>query len=444
MSNKDLARRVRVEVSFAGTDITSSMLPYLLSLTYIDNQEDETDDLQITLQDSDGIWMTSWLSELVEAAASAETPTVDGGLVIGAVFARQNWNGDGADEILDAGTFVLDKIDCSGPGSTVKISASSLPFTSQIRQTKQTKGWEKYTLSGILKEMAANNGMKCMYLSASDPFYDRVEQYQRSDIDFLKQLCHDAGCSLKVTNNTLVVFDQSDYESKDAVRTITRGDGSYNKYRLTVATNDVQYASCRVWYNDPSTGACIEGVAEADPEASKKDDAQVLEIHAKVGSIGEAKALAAKMLRLHNKYARTVQFTIPFDPSIVAGLNIELKEWGGWDGKYNITQAKHASGSSGTTTTFNARKVLVDDTPVEEAAPVKTEYNIGDVVDFFGGYHYVSSVASSPAGTATAGKAKIFAKNPGAPHPYSLIGGRWNELDGDSSVYGWVDDGTFS
>ena len=61
-----------------------------------------------------------------------------------------------------------------------------------------------------------------------------------------------------------------------------------------------------------------------------------------------------------------------------------------------------------------------------------------------GGYHYMSSLASSPAGTATAGKAKIFAKNPGAPHPYSLIGGRWNELEGDSSVYGWVDEGTFS
>lgn len=443
MSNRDFARRVRTEVSFAGVDITSSMLPYLQLLTYVDNQEDETDDLQITLQDSEGIWMTSWLSDLVEAAVSAETPTVDGGLVISALFVRQNWNGDGADEILDAGTFTLDKIDCTGPGATVKISASSLPFTSQIRQTKKTKGWEKYSLSRIVAEMAAENGMKCMYLSAFDPFYDRVEQYERSDIDFLKQLCHDAGCSLKVTNNTIVVFDQGEYESKDAVRKVKYGDGSYTKYRLSVSTNDVQYASCRVWYNDPATGACIEGVAEAS-EDSQKDDAQVLEIHAKVGSIGEAQALAAKMLRLHNKYARTVQFTFPFDPSLVAGLNIELEDWGGWDGKYNITQAKHAAGQSGATTTVNARKVLVDDTPVEEAEPVKKEYNIGDIVDFAGGYHYISSVASSPAGTATAGKAKIFAKNIGAAHPYSLIGGRWNEVEGDSSVYGWVDEGTFN
>lgn len=59
MSEKDLARRSRIKVKFAGVDITSNLMPYLLSLNYTDNEEDETDDLQIKLQDRDGIWLES-------------------------------------------------------------------------------------------------------------------------------------------------------------------------------------------------------------------------------------------------------------------------------------------------------------------------------------------------------------------------------------------------
>ena len=49
MSEKDLARRSRIKVKFAGVDITSNLMPYLLSLNYTDNEEDETDDLQIKI-----------------------------------------------------------------------------------------------------------------------------------------------------------------------------------------------------------------------------------------------------------------------------------------------------------------------------------------------------------------------------------------------------------
>lgn len=72
-------------------------------------------------------------------------------------------------------------------------------------------------------------------------------------------------------------------------------------------------------------------------------------------------------------------------------------------------------------------------------------YKVGDVVDFVGGYHYVSSNASSPTGgQRTAGKAKIAYTAPGAKHPYSLIGGAFNSVGGSSNVYGWVDEDTFS
>lgn len=68
------------------------------------------------------------------------------------------------------------------------------------------------------------------------------------------------------------------------------------------------------------------------------------------------------------------------------------------------------------------------------------EHKVGDIVQFNGGYHYVSSTAGSPTGSnCAAGKAKITLVAKGAKHPWHLI-----HQDSSSRVYGWVDDGTFS
>lgn len=69
-----------------------------------------------------------------------------------------------------------------------------------------------------------------------------------------------------------------------------------------------------------------------------------------------------------------------------------------------------------------------------------SEHKIGDVVQFNGGYHYVSSTASKPTGSrCNAGPAKITNIAKGKAHPWHLV-----HTDSKSRVYGWVDDGTFS
>lgn len=72
MSEINEARRAGIEVFFAGVDITQSLQEYLVSLTYTDNEEDETDDLQIKLQDRSEIWLESWLNSAISAASELE------------------------------------------------------------------------------------------------------------------------------------------------------------------------------------------------------------------------------------------------------------------------------------------------------------------------------------------------------------------------------------
>ena len=266
--------------------------------------------------------------------------------------------GGGRDKVLDCGQFELDSVDASGPPNTITIKATALPYSAQIRQTEKSKAWEAYTLSGIANEMAAANGMTCMFLANSDPSYGRVEQYKQSDIAFLSKLCHEAGISLKATNNLIVLFDQEDYEKKSPVLTIVRGSGSYTKHKLNAGTAGTQYASCRVSYTDPGTGKCIEATVKVEDYNDKAKNNQQLEITAKVASVAEAKTKAEKYLRLHNKYAKTATFTLPGNPDIVAGVTAKLTGWGAWDGKYIVEQAAHSVGSSGYTTQVKLRKTL--------------------------------------------------------------------------------------
>lgn len=430
MSRSDLARRSTAEFVFDGVNITASVQPYLLSVTYTDNEEDETDDLQIRLQDRDDVWLEKWLNDAIESAVSSDAPSLTTGevsdsgvtytvepgdtlsgiagkylagsskymeifelnadilsdpnkiypgqvlkipaesngevtvsgvknrLQIQATFTRKNWGGDGKNASLDCGKFELDSIDATGPPAVIVIKATSLPYSVQFRQTKKSKAWEAYTLSGIANEMAAANGMICMYESANDPSYERVEQYKESDITFLSSLCHDAGISLKVTNHIIVLFDQATYEAKDAVATIKKGSGKYIKYKLSTGTADAEYASCRVSYTDPGSGKSIEGVAKVEDYKADAKNNQQLEITAKVADAAEAKTLAEKMLRLHNKFAKTASFTLPGDPSLVAGVTVMLEKWGAWSGKYIVKQAKHTIDSSGYTVQVKLRKVL--------------------------------------------------------------------------------------
>ena len=299
-----------------------------------------------------------YIRQIGESGSGTSASTSPSGFNIQAVFARQNWNGDGKDAVLDCGQFEVDSVDVSGPPNGITIKATSLPFTAQIRQTKKSKAWECYHLSGIAKEMAASSGMSCMYLSGIDPYYDRAEQFQTPDISFLSGLCHKAGISLKATNNILVLFDQAMYENRPPVLSIAKGDHSYTQYKLRAGTADTRYTSCCVSYTDPSTGKCISAVSRVENYKEDRKGNQQLNITAKVSNAIEAQTLAGKLLRLHNKFAKTATFTLPGDPGLVAGLTVTLSSWGAWDGKYIITQARHSVGNNGYTVQIKLRRVL--------------------------------------------------------------------------------------
>ena len=109
-----LARRSKLLMWFDGVNISDDIAPYFLTATYTDNDDGVSDDLQVTLQDRDKIWMKSWLNEMVNAAA-------EDALKIRAKIWINYWNGYDVEEFLDCGEFELDSVSLSGPPNTVTI-----------------------------------------------------------------------------------------------------------------------------------------------------------------------------------------------------------------------------------------------------------------------------------------------------------------------------------
>lgn len=429
------ARRAEIALTFEGVDISADINKYLLSLTYTDNEEDETDDLQVSLDDREGIWLGNWLKADSQPAAP-ENPkeksdgwkigdevTVSGrpqyssygngnpgatltgytgkitylnlqsgipypihvdqkgwfaerqvqkkqekqetmtqsagakGAEVSAVIIQKNWESDEKDRVLDCGVFQVDSVDGSGPPAKVTIKAGSIPYTSTIRTQKKTKAWEQIKLSGIAKEIAARNGLKCLYESNFDPLYKRREQVRESDITFLKRLCKAAGISLKVTAKMIVLFDAAEYEKKAAIRTIKRGASDISKYTFGTSFHDTAYSSCRVKYTDPASKKTYEATYTA-PDASKDSNGQTLEINEKVSSNAEAKALAEKRLREKNSQEFKASFNLAGDARLVAGITVNVEGYGAFDGKYIIETASHSVSSSGYKTNITLRRVL--------------------------------------------------------------------------------------
>lgn len=343
---KTLARRVRVSLVFQGNDISKSLESYLISCSFTDNAEDKADDLQIQIDDRDGKWLT-WLQK--------ETLFNIKGAKVAAVIIYENYWDTGKERLLDCGLFEVDTVSIDGPPQQLTIKATSISQANKIRNEKKNRAWEGYTLQGIAAEIAAKAGMQSLYLSGYHPSYQRKEQVSVSDILFLQSLAKDAGISVKVSSQVIILYDQAEFELKDAVYKIDRLKGGFLSYGFSTKSDDTGYKKAHVKYTNPKTKKSIEATYKL-PGA--KEDSQTLEItNVKVASKAEALKVAQKRLRAKNKGEYEASFTLPGDPNLVVGVNIQITGWGAFDGKYIVNQATHSI-TGGYTVALNMTRTM--------------------------------------------------------------------------------------
>lgn len=352
--------RTLLQLEFDGVDISEDLLPDLLSFSYDDKETHEADEIQITLKDEHGKWAGMWKP--------------DGGESVRAWIIEGRTDGIGPE--IYCGRFYVDSLSVSGAPRTMDISAISIPMNKPIRKKLKSKTWAKQSIEDIARAIANDNGVELQYLAQAVKL-DKQKQDRKSDLQFLQTICNDAGLSLKVTDSTIVIFDQQTYEREKPARVYTLGENDILSWSFESSMTET-YKTCKVSYRDPKkkkkkkagkydfvgaqgSGGENPGVSTyiyQDPNVS--EDGQEYELKARAPSIEDAKRLARAKLRELNRRSVTGSISIIGDVGVVAGIVIEIRGFGAFDGNFIVERASHKVDGGGYVTSMELRRVLKD------------------------------------------------------------------------------------
>lgn len=331
------ARSASISIQYDNKDISEDLAVYLKSFDYNDVMDGEADDISLTLEDMAELWEGDWLPEK--------------GALLTVGIITNNWKKNGKEK-LDIGLFEVDEIELTGLPHEVKIKAVSVPDNNTLRGIERNRSWEKTKLSVIAKDIADNAGMELFYDVPDDPELERAEQTEESDLSFLQRICKDAGFSLKVTDNKLVIFDVVTYEAREPVGTVEREEADLLSYNIRSKTRDV-YKSCHVKYANTKSGETIEYTFTPDDKKKGK----VLEVNEQVENIAAAEKLAKKKLREKNCEEVTIGLSCVGSSMMLAGNTVIFHGFHAFDGKYIITKCSHSIGN-GYTMNVDFRRCL--------------------------------------------------------------------------------------
>lgn len=360
LAQEHIGRRAWLIVTYNGKDISESLAQYVLSFSYTDNLTGQVDDIYITLEDRAELWEADWMPER--------------GATLDITICTYNWSDlYSEEEDLQLGKFEIDELEVSSAPNvvTIKAVAISIGDDSTLRSTLRSHTWENISVQKAANDIAWQNGMKLQWYCDDNPNIDKLEQNDESDLDVLQKICDDAGFALKVTTDTIIIFDVEKFEKEDVYAeyyhpgtTILNIVENQSKpvqtdallnYSFKAKIRDV-YKKCHVKYAKDKDKSVIESTFVA-PDKKEKEGA-TLEVHQQVSSQAEADRLAKKKLREKNCEEFTGSFSSDGNMGLCAGETIEMLGFGNFSGKYIITQAKHDISSSGFTSSVEIRKCL--------------------------------------------------------------------------------------
>ncbi|MEA1064014.1 phage late control D family protein [Erwinia sp. HR93] len=304
-------------------NITSDITPYVTRITYSDNIKNESDTIEVELDDTDGRWLDAWYP------GKGDTLTL-----------KVGYQGE---KLLSCGTFSIDEIEVSSPASVVSIRGVATSVNSALR-TKSSRGFESTTLAAIAGRIAKKHQLKLVG-SIEVIKIDRVTQYAETDVAFLHRLASEYGYVVKIVSDQLIFSHLATLRSQEPIKQLKPQDVA--RYSLRDTINRV-YKSARVKHQKSSTKKLI--VYEADGGTSesgkqlkggKVTSADRLQVNSRVSDPDSARIKADSALARHNEYQQSGSLTLMGVSQLIAGNKIDLSDFGQLSGPWLITTARH-------------------------------------------------------------------------------------------------------
>ena len=346
------ARSASVIATYEG--IPFPLSPYLESLSYTDNASGALDDISLVL-DLDAL-------DRVKDGFQPEK-----GKDLDVKITMENWYQNGLKEEYHCGNFVIDDITITGGPKRMTLKAISQPAESDFKERRRSKTWQKVTLRQIVDEIQAKYKMSKLFFNAEDIKIESVEQSEKTDSEFLEELCSKYGLSLKVYKVGFVIFKEESYES----------GASFEKFGLypdsAVAGSNAGFSDWTTHEIQPDyswnstlqgtyTGAVLKytnGKQGEEIEVKLGTDDRVLYLSEKVDSREEALKIAAARINEENKKQVTMSFRPSvFSPRINASYCADIINMGRCDGKYYIDKVDVTLDASGLSQRIQCHKVF--------------------------------------------------------------------------------------
>ena len=336
-------------ILYNNKNITNDISRFMLSLTYNDKTQGESDDIEIELEDKDGLWQNSWYPEK------------------GAKITMSIGN-------LKCGVFEIDEIEVKGPPDTVSIRAMATGVTNSLRTTK-SDAHENKTLKQIAEKIAQKNGLT---VSGDIPeiTIGRVTQNQETDLAFLKRISQSYGIVFSVRENTITFTSIYGLEQRSSSLKLDKTE--ITRYSIKDKANGM-VKSASVKSKNPkknssvSTNLEYQGWLKTEgykyPDVVNKD---AYVTHTRVENKQQADAKAKAIMHTSASNQQEGSFDFDGNELAVAGNNFDLSGFGVLSGKWNILNSSHKLyKSGGYTVSIEAKRLQTPSSKAQQKSTVK-------------------------------------------------------------------------
>jgi len=321
---------------YKGIDISSELLPHLVSCTYTDKVHGEADEIEVVVQDRDGLWRGPWCPEQGDKV--------------------ELWIGYKGLPLVYCGAFEIDEPNArlSRSGDVFTFRGVSAPVTKAIR-TRNNQRFEKQNLKQVAQKLASRHGLTIVG-TPPDVFFEHVAQRRERDLEFLSRLADDYGAYFSVKGDKLVFAKRDELHERAPALTIHAESDDYISADLKKSSHKT-YSKARATYFEGNEKKNID----VEVSDSKVKNGDTLRLDERIENEGQARVLAKSRLQKENLKRQTGNVVLVGNPLAMAGNTVALDSgFGKWAGRYLIKTSRHLIGR-GQGYTTNIELAAVDE-----------------------------------------------------------------------------------
>lgn len=352
-------RRSYLELYYNGVNASEDLSARVESFSYEDMASGECDAISLTMDNLSLRWLENFMPEA--------------GDYVEAEIVVENWEGEGDQNRLPCGKFELDSFKATGFPKTVSVSGITIPIHTDFNVTVKNRIFSHTTTKTILSGICSGAGIALVYES-EDYVVEEVEQSGQADMGFAYDLCRSHNLAMKLYNDKMVVYDQTEYEKKPPAYTVDSSE--MQKYTYTLAKAKL-YDSVCIQYADPASNETLT-YSYTIPGGNEN---RKLFINEQANSYRDAEIKAKSRLLENIRNGTGLSFTVMGDPKHIAARNVEITGLGKGDGVYFIDRVTHSKNAKGVYTCAIKGHLCVTHTefsrqPNKEAQAAGTAYTV--------------------------------------------------------------------